>query len=60
VIQVRRVWRHVDEREALPVLIANDRHRRHIKLQRASNAVFYDFLVEQAAIPLSPDPGSAG
>ena len=57
-IEIRRIWRHEGEQDAVHLLLTADNAERHIKLKRSGNPAMYDFITEYAAaVPtdLRPD-----
>ncbi|MDQ1629652.1 MAG: hypothetical protein QOI54_3396 [Actinomycetota bacterium] len=63
-IEIRRVWTHPGETDAVHLLLTADDHERHIKLKRAGNPAMYEFITAHAAVAADPqpdaDPATAG
>lgn len=56
IIEIRRIWRHRGETDAVHLMLIAGEHDRHIKLKRAGNRAMYDFIVEYGAIATDPQP----
>jgi hypothetical protein len=64
-IEIRRIWRHEGELDAVHLVLSaaapegQEQPQRHIKLKRSGNPAMYDFISEHvAAIPRDINPDS--
>lgn len=53
-IEIRRIWTHAGENDAVHLLLTAGDDERHIKLKRAGNPAMYEFITAHAAVAADP------